>query len=114
MTLADGLPVWEGAAVLFGSGKPRGCHYVHGIEAGTVALGHDHFADPKALVLDISHRPTVLALAEMIAHRKGWTLDIYLGRLKFEEPGGDAAPWRGFSFDDGARLTALWLEVSRG
>lgn len=78
--LADGAPVWEGQAVIFGSpGKThRGRYFVHGVEAGKVHLGHQHFADPGSLVWGLSHRPTLLEgvhrLAERLAKGRTWSV----------------------------------------
>lgn len=78
ITLADGLPAWEGAAVRFGApGKShRGRHYVHGFEAGRVHLGHEHYAAPDALVLDLCHLPTFAHLAYRMANAHAWLLEV--------------------------------------
>lgn len=108
LTLADGLPVWEGAAVLFGSpGKThRGRRFVHGFEAGRVHLGHEHFAPPDALVLDLDHQPTFLNLAYLTAEK--WQMHVTV------EPG---APLEFYTYDlaaeatvtDADELRSLWL-----
>ena len=62
-TLADGCPVWEGQAVLFGSGSPRGRYYIRRLTPTGVEVDHGHTVDSGSLVADLSHRPTFLDLA---------------------------------------------------
>ena len=90
LRFADGTPVFEGAAVLFGSpgSTHLGRHFVHGVEAERVHLGHQHFTHPGSLVLDLSHRPTRLEFAHRLAERlaKGRTWAVfhaYDGRVRF-------------------------------
>lgn len=127
-TLADGLPIWEGQAVRFGSpGRDRhGVFYVHGMEAGKVHLGFDHFADPSALVCELGHRPTFLEAAARIAQARplddgGWQISadengICVWYSPVNDPGyefGDMEAFR-IHFDNPAALMALWQEVFHG
>lgn len=117
MTLSDGCPVWEGAAVLFGSPGERlgGRWYVSNASADNVNVflsGSSWTvpASPGALVLDLSHRPTRLELAARIAALServtvyfmpaGLTVDED-GRMTFTK-----------DTDDGETLRDIWRRWS--
>lgn len=113
-TLADGCPVWEGQAVLFGSGSPRGRFYVRRISANTVEVDHGHTTEPGALVADLMHRPTFIYLASLMGerfHRVTFinTDEVTWGRLGMSDYG--PLPPR-IRYGDPATLLALWIEVS--
>lgn len=109
ITLADGLPVWEGAAVLFGSqGKThRGRFYVTGWSPTGLVHAHPRYGvAPDALVLDIDHQPTFMWLVYLTAEK--WEMCVTV------EPG---APLEFYTYDllirvevtDADDLRALWL-----
>ncbi len=110
ITLADGLPVWEGAAVRYGSPGDacRGRFFVHDDprHPGSVYLGGQRYAPPGALVLDLDHLPTLLHLAYLTAEK--WQMHVTV------EPG---APLEFYTYDLAAEVTvtdaddlrSLWL-----
>lgn len=82
ITLADGLPVWEGAAVRLkaSDGAWSGRQYVTGFSGhGLVHVHTQYNVVPGALVLDLDHTPTFMHLVYLVAEARGLNCEVEPG-----------------------------------
>jgi hypothetical protein len=121
--LADGCPVWEGAAVVsrFKSMQSGVPYYVHDVlDGGRVDIGLGRVELAPGLVLDLTHRPTFLELAARVAaldfDENTWLLSPSMAERWPDdwEVGHIEAPSTSFRYECPSAhesLKALWRQV---